>query len=378
MVATSVSASVPQRIDCLEGIRALAAVGVLITHVHFQTASGPVVLERFDYFVAVFFALSAFLLWRRPIGPGFLRKRAARVLPAYLVCVAVVALALPAASTMSWQQLLANLTATQIYIPDGLAPGLTHLWSLCVEFAFYFTLPLIAWVLLRWQARTRVLALCVVGIASLGWAFLPFVAGFDGSDGASWAVSVNRQIWPPAYTLWFVVGMLAAEAESADIAKRPGVVRRILGMKPLFWALATACLFLASWEAISPRGLTHPSPLEFAIHISLGTVFAACIVVPYALRPTQSGLLLSQPVQAVGRWSYSLFLWHVAVLSIAFPLAGIEMFSGGFVIILTLTLGLSVAVAAISYTLVEEPARLWLRQATAPAAKHAASKLSPA
>ena len=71
MVATSVSASVPQRIDCLEGIRALAAVGVLITHVHFQTASGPVVLERFDYFVAVFFALSAFLLWRRPIGPGF-------------------------------------------------------------------------------------------------------------------------------------------------------------------------------------------------------------------------------------------------------------------------------------------------------------------
>ena len=43
MVATSVSASVPQRIDCLEGIRALAAVGVLITHVHFQTASGPVV-----------------------------------------------------------------------------------------------------------------------------------------------------------------------------------------------------------------------------------------------------------------------------------------------------------------------------------------------
>ena len=101
-------------------------------------------------------------------------------------------------------------------------------------------------------------------------------------------------------------------------------------------------------------------------------------MVPYALRPTQSGLLLSQPVQAVGRWSYSLFLWHVAVLSIAFPLAGIEMFSGGFVIILTLTLGLSVAVAAISYTLVEEPARLWLRQATAPAAKHAASKLSPA
>ncbi|MFJ9743909.1 acyltransferase family protein, partial [Streptomyces sp. NPDC101166] len=56
-------------VPALEGMRALAALGVVLTHVAFQTgATGQPVLgrvwERFDLAVAVFFALSGFLLWR--------------------------------------------------------------------------------------------------------------------------------------------------------------------------------------------------------------------------------------------------------------------------------------------------------------------------
>ena len=47
---------------------ACAAMGVVLTHVAFQTGtSGGVIgrlLHRFDLAVAVFFALSGFLLWR--------------------------------------------------------------------------------------------------------------------------------------------------------------------------------------------------------------------------------------------------------------------------------------------------------------------------
>ena len=49
----------------LEGVRALAAMAVVVTHVSFQTATGWAWAERLDYGVAVFFVLSGFLLWRR-------------------------------------------------------------------------------------------------------------------------------------------------------------------------------------------------------------------------------------------------------------------------------------------------------------------------
>ena len=49
-------------------MRACAAIGVVVTHVAFQTGhTGGVVgrlFGRFDLAVAVFFALSGFLLWR--------------------------------------------------------------------------------------------------------------------------------------------------------------------------------------------------------------------------------------------------------------------------------------------------------------------------
>ena len=56
-------------IPALEGMRGLSSLAVLVTHVAFQTGSAqsPVlgrVLGRFDLAVAVFFALSGFLLWR--------------------------------------------------------------------------------------------------------------------------------------------------------------------------------------------------------------------------------------------------------------------------------------------------------------------------
>ena len=55
-------------LPAVEGMRACAAIGVVITHVAFDTGhSGGFdgrLFGRFDLAVAVFFALSGFLLWR--------------------------------------------------------------------------------------------------------------------------------------------------------------------------------------------------------------------------------------------------------------------------------------------------------------------------
>lgn len=129
----------PQHLPELDGLRAVAALGIIVTHVSFQTGTGWGFAGRFDFFVAVFFALSAFLLWRRRglhTVRGYAHSRIARLAPAYYACVVSVVLLLPDAHAITPTQILANLTSTQIYVADGLAPGLTHLWSLCVEFFF--------------------------------------------------------------------------------------------------------------------------------------------------------------------------------------------------------------------------------------------------
>nr|WP_312955027.1 acyltransferase [Corynebacterium flavescens] len=350
--------SVPQHLPELDGLRAVAAVGIIVTHVSFQTGIGWGITERFDYFVAVFFALSAFLLWRRRglHAPGeYFFSRVARLAPAYLACVCVVLALLPEAHTASPGQVLSNLTATQIYVKDGLAPGLTHLWSLCVEFSFYLVLPLLAWALAGRTRGQRIAVLVTAGILSLGWAFLPFVAEYDSDQ-------VNSQIWPPAYTLWFVVGMVAAECEG----HLPRWARKVFSWRWLWWLLAAGCVSLASREWFGPRGLVHPEPQEFAQRIVVGAVFGMCVVVPVALVPRETSLYAHPFVLGLGRWSYSLFLWHVAVLSLVFPLAGIPLFSGqvaDFVLVLVLTVAGSVVVAAVSYVLIEAPGRRWIFQA---------------
>lgn len=344
----------------------MASVGVLATHVSFQTGMDPAtpigsVLARFDYFVAVFFALSAFVLWRGQSGPGRLRtgrdvasywrNRIGRILPAYLVCVLTVILLLPDAAALTAGQILANLTMTQIYVAEGLAPGLTHLWSLCVEMAFYLALPVLVLLAPRRRAG-RVLVTVALALLSLGWAFLPFVAATPAEGVA------NRQIWPPAYVCWFAVGILAAEAEGR-IGPR---VQRVLRQRWLWWLLALGTAWLAGQEFFGPLGLTHPTPGEFVRRILAGTVFAAALVVPYALAPGQGWL--AHPVMTwLGRISYSIFLWHLAVMAVVFPLSGIDYFQGGpdFLPVFLLTLLITVVVAAASYVFVEEPARRVIR-----------------
>ena len=165
-------------------MRACAAVGVVVTHVAFQTGhTGGMtgrLFGRFDLAVAVFFALSGFLLWRghaaaarglRPIPPTghYLRSRIVRIMPGYLVAVVVILTLLPDAKAdlTVW---LANLSLTQIYVPLTLTAGLTQMWSLSVEVTFYLALPLLALLVRRVPVRARIPVIAGAAVASFGWA----------------------------------------------------------------------------------------------------------------------------------------------------------------------------------------------------------------
>lgn len=357
-------------LPALEGLRAIACCGIIVTHVAFQTGAdtgslGNRMMARTDFFVPVFFALSGFLLWRRHRADfsfdlfdatnrttvlGYYIKRVGRIMPAYLATVVLVLLLFPVAGHPGPVAVGANFLLLQIYVSDGLLGGLTHLWSLCVEMAFYLVLPVIAGLFGRRSWRTRMISIAAVALVSYGWAFIPAFAEAPEPG------ELNPHIMPPAFAAWFAVGFLSAELEGRVPVKGQEWIARY---RWVFWIFALAMLAVAGSDG--PEGLTHAEPAEFARRTLYGTLFAASLILPYALSP-RSPWLESSWMQALGRWSYSIFLWHMSMLSLVFPLLGIELFDGHTALVLVATFVLTVPVAALSYALVEEPARKWVNQ----------------
>jgi peptidoglycan/LPS O-acetylase OafA/YrhL len=367
MIPTSDAPSWTQRafVPALEGIRGYAALGVLLTHVAFQTlATGTPVIgrvwSRFDLAVAVFFALSGFLLWRPhaaaahggptpPTTARYLRHRAARILPAYWVAVTVVLLFLPQAgsSTQVW---LANLGLVQVFVPLTLTDGLTQMWSLSVEFAFYLVLPLIAFAMrpLRGpRARLRLRVLVVVAVASLSWAFLPIPT----------PDAIHSDNWLPGYFPWFAVGMVLAELAVTPAPR----MRRLASRRWLMLGIALVAFLLTVTDLAGPEGLTRPHPWQYSVKIALGAIVAFGLLSTPVLVEGRYRVLTHPVSLMFGRWSYGIFIWHLAVLAIIFPTFGIPLFNGHFGFVLIATVLLTLPVAAASYALVEEPVRRWLR-----------------
>ena len=80
---------------------------------------------------------------------------------------------------------------------------------------------------------------------------------------------------------------------------------------------------------------------------------------PVVLAPagTRFRVLESPPLQAIGRWSYGIFLWHLIVLHYAFPLTRTALWTRRMGVIWPVTVAGSIAVGAASYRFIEDPAR---------------------
>jgi peptidoglycan/LPS O-acetylase OafA/YrhL len=351
-------------LPAVEGMRACAAIGVVITHVAFQTGHAAGVtgrlFGRFDMAVAVFFALSGFLLWRghaaaarglrrTPPTSHYLRSRVVRIMPAYLVSVVVILALLPDAGGASITVWLANLTLTQIYVPLTLTPGLTQMWSLAVEVSFYIALPLLALSARRLPVRARIPVIAAVALLSLGWGFIPIHTPYG----------VNPLNWAPAYGCWFGAGMLLAEWTVRPISW----VHRLARRRVLMAVMTVTAYLVAASPLAGPEGLTPATVNQFIVRTAMGGVLAWTLLAPLVLdRPDTPHRVLASPTMVtLGRWSYGVFIWHLAALDMVFPVIGRFAFSGDMATVLALTLIFTIALAAVSYALVESPCQEALR-----------------
>lgn len=352
-------------LPAVEGLRAAAALGVVLTHVALQTGytDGVVgrLLARFDLSVAVFFALSGFLLWRphaaaahglraEPEVAPYYRSRLVRIMPAYLLTVVAVLTLLPDAHGADRAVWIANLTLTQVFVPKTLIAGLTQMWSLSVEMAFYLVVPLLALLVAKLSLRLRIPVITGVALLSFGWGYLPIPA-YHGANPLNWL---------PAYASWFAVGMLLAEW----MFRPYGWSHRLARQRSTLMAVAVVAFVVAASPLAMPAGHQHATLGQFIVRTALGAVIAGALLAPLVLDTPDSPhrVLASAPMVTLGRWSYGLFLWHLAALDMVLAMIGQTTFPGALPVVMVLTTTFGFAVAAVSYALLEEPCRVALRR----------------
>lgn len=352
------------RVAALTGIRAVAAILVMLTHAAYTTGKYThgflgLVYSRMEIGVPIFFVLSGFLLftpWVRATVTGsappsvgrYAWHRVRRIMPAYVVTVLAAYLLYHFRTAgpnpgHTWIGLLRNLTLTQIYTDDYLFSylhqGLTQMWSLAVEAAFYVALPLLAYLLLvvlcrrRWSPGRLILGLVALAAVSPAWLILVHTTHFL-PDGAP--------LWLPTYLMWFLGGMLLAALSPSGM--------RAYAMVCIPVALAS---YLIASTPIAGAPTTSPAELREGLAKCLFyAVISTLLVAPLALPGRDGGrswyarMLATRPMVFLGEISYEIFLIHLVTMELVMvEILRFPIYTGSMFLLFAVTLLVTVPLA---------------------------------
>ena len=369
-------------------MRGLAALSVVVYHVTFSfnypaTALGQFVSERNAgppvTAVVVFFLISGFVLYRpfcaarfrgepMPDLVAYAVRRAARIVPAYWVALAIVTALLGLGYVVRPLGIVRYFGFLQLYGPWSVVnAGISPAWTLCVEVSFYALLPVLAWSVRRWATASRgplagELALCAaMVIASLAWQGVVFaVVPATSTWRLSWLLMLPGSL--DLFAFGMLLAVLSVSAEAGD--GLTAGVQRALGRAPWAWWLAGLAVLYAVGQM---AGLTRHGLAAWWIptHL-LKALGSALLLVPLIFGDRREGwlrrILGSRPLRYLGAVSYGVYLWHFPLLDDLSP--GLER-HGELVTGLVLA-AVTIAVASLSLFLVERPAqrlaRRWLSE----------------
>lgn len=363
------------RFPQLDGLRAGAAIAVFATHVALVAgftsvhALGPLT-ARLNVGVALFFLLSAFLLYRpwvaarldarpKPELGRYALRRLVRILPAYWMLLLVLGLALPdqapGALGSDWW---VYFGLTQVYSMQTILGGLGVAWSLSTEVAFYLALPALAYATSRLlcgrprrqQVRWELWGLGISVVAAFGVREL--------ADRNHWLATFNNTLpgkWP-----WFAAGLAFAVMSAAwsgcPAQARPWALRTSSEHPWLWWATAGAVLLLGAYGGVLPRDVFSMTHHELQLETLLFGVFAVSVMAPlvFSEQSTAHGpsrVLGARPVTWLGTISYGIFLWHYPVISWIQTWLQFDP----LVITAAVSLAITLALATASWYLLERP-----------------------
>ena len=348
----------------LDGIRALAVIGVLLYHADIAWIPGGFLG------VDVFFVLSGFLITSlileefdrsgRIDFAKFYLGRARRLLPPLVLLLAVVAVAAAFFFRDAAAQVRADTIASIFYVNNwwyilndssyfefiGRPPLLKHLWSLAVEEQFYLAWPAITYLIVRRAGRRGVrIAALVLAVLSTAWMItLSVQNGFP-----EYADPSRAYFGTDSHAMGLLVGAALATAW------RPGRLKAALtpGAKSLITGTGVAALLVVVWFFVFVGEFTT------WLYRSGGFLVLAVVVavlIAMATHPASplGGWLGTQPWRYIGQRSYGLYLWHWPIFMVTRPQLDVPLDG---IPLLALRLALTFGIAELSFRFVEMPIR---------------------
>lgn len=358
-LSTSSVPSSGQRSDLLPsltGLRAIAALGVFISHADAlfppsrsaddAAHAGSLLrasLNWGSYGVSLFFVLSGFVLaWTHPVDlpiRTYLGRRVARIWPVHVVVWSgfVVMALLGYGEPLGAVATLASLVLLQCWIPgQGLANAVNPVaWTLSIEMFFYAVFPFVIGPIRRLGRN----ALGMVAAACLAFGAALIIGVLDPRN-------ITVSTFPP-FRLWeFVLGIVAG------VAVRAGYVRRAPNL-----VVSTVLLFASFWMV----SRVHAVRGVALVLLTVAFLMMICRLALVDRSGRTSGVLRSRFAQEAGAWSYAFYLVQMLPLLVLEALdwrSGSWAETAGLIALWTVV---SVGLSGALHVGVERPAVNWVR-----------------
>lgn len=350
---SSSTTSITSRIPGLDGLRGIAALLVVLSHLSIRKMH---VIPGVDFGgigksgVYLFFVLSAMLLasqmlaWESPdylkprLWLQYLQRRVFRIWPLFMLAVLV-----SLATTLYGPAVLGGRGLPSIVTTETLLPVLLLtekvplLWTVAAEFKFYFILPLICFVI-HGLYRSRLVP-SLVFLLLTAWMALSFYP--PESSGVS----------PFPFMTLFLAGVMCAVVYRG-VEAGGGVVRTVLEI--IAWT--SVLLYLATIPSVYGwlTGTVVQKVIFHHSHIMYALIWSVMILAMLYGRGLLRRVLDSKPLVFVGKISYSLYLWHLCVLIPVFRMVDYPPLVKGWI-----ALTGALLLASASYYLVERPILSW-------------------
>ena len=328
----------------LDGLRAFAVVAVIINHFNQD------LLPSGYLGVDIFFVISGYVitssLTDRPsknfldFVTGFYERRIKRLVPALVVFVLItsvlICLVNPDPVKVLRTGLFSLFGLSNIYLfqqsTDYFAQStklnpFTHTWSLGVEEQFYLLFPFLIWFsgFAQQSARGRRNLLLWVGALTIA-SLIGFIYLHEDNQPASYFLMPPR-FWEMAAGCLLFVG----------VQRRAKIVQLLEKVPPL---LILAAIIVIMLRSVGGR-------------VGIIAIVSLTAILMTSLKKESRAykLLTIKMVIYIGLISYSLYLWHWGILSLARWTIGISWWSA------PILLTIMVVLAALSYEYLEQPIR---------------------
>ncbi len=345
-------------VPAIDGLRALAVSAVFAYHAGLGWAQGGFLG------VDVFFVISGYLItallltdYRRTNRVRLLRfwkRRARRLLPALLLLLVGVAVAVPLLAPDQGYRLRADVLAALGYVSNwrlifehqsyfqslGRPPLLQHLWSLAVEEQFYLLWPLVLAVLLKWRDPRRLVG-PILGLAALSAGLMAVLHDPTGDPSRVYYGTDTR-----------VAGILVGAALACLPLRWEAKGRLSLPRRVGLEATGVAVLW-GLWLCLSRVDQFDPL-LYRGGFVGVAVLAGLAIVVASNPRSWVAKGLGSRPLVWLGRRSYAVYLWFWPVFMLTRPHSDVPLTGTP---LLGLRMAITLALAAASYRWVEKPIR---------------------